>query len=78
MFPLRQAQGNGALKEMVGLAEQCMADYDENDWHHPAYRDGADVSVLGRSERRQGPHAGAASAAKAEQAEIFPDHGGAG
>ncbi len=48
IFPLQQAQGSGALKEMIGLAEQCMADYDENGWKHPAYRDGADVSVLGK------------------------------
>ncbi len=48
IFPLQQAQGSGALKEMVGLAEQCMADYDENGWKHPAYRDGADVSVVGK------------------------------
>ena len=48
MCPLQQAQGNGALKEMVGLAEQCTADYDENGGRHPAYRDGDDVSVLGK------------------------------
>jgi 4-hydroxyphenylacetate 3-monooxygenase len=48
IFPLQQAQGSGVLKEMVGLAEQCMADYDENGWRHPAYRDGTDVSVVGK------------------------------
>jgi 4-hydroxyphenylacetate 3-monooxygenase len=48
VFQLQQAQGNGALKGMVGLAEQCMADYDEDGWKHPAYHDGADITVLGK------------------------------
>jgi 4-hydroxyphenylacetate 3-monooxygenase len=26
------ARGSGALDQMIGLAEQCMADYDENGW----------------------------------------------
>ncbi|MGB6536894.1 MAG: 4-hydroxyphenylacetate 3-hydroxylase C-terminal domain-containing protein, partial [Xanthobacteraceae bacterium] len=46
IFPLQQAQFSGELKQMVGLAEACMADYDENGWKHPAYRDGKDVRVL--------------------------------
>jgi len=46
LFPLQQAQATGALKNMVALAEQCMADYDEDGWRHPAYRDGSDISVL--------------------------------
>jgi len=25
-----------------------MADYDEDGWKHPAYKDGADVSVVGK------------------------------
>jgi len=25
-----------------------LADYDENGWRHPAYRDGSDISVLGK------------------------------
>jgi hypothetical protein len=25
-----------------------MADYDEDGWIHPAYRDGSDISVLGK------------------------------
>jgi hypothetical protein len=25
-----------------------MADYDEDGWRHPAYRDGKDVSILGK------------------------------
>jgi len=43
LFPLQQAQASGALKEMVGFAERCMADYDEDGWRHPAYRDGSDI-----------------------------------
>jgi 4-hydroxyphenylacetate 3-monooxygenase len=46
IFPLQQAQFNGELKQMLGLAESCMADYDEDGWKHPAYRDGSDVSAL--------------------------------
>jgi 4-hydroxyphenylacetate 3-monooxygenase len=48
MFPLHQAQGNGALKSMIELADQCMADYDEDGWRSADYHDGADISVLGR------------------------------
>ncbi|MGO9400228.1 MAG: 4-hydroxyphenylacetate 3-hydroxylase N-terminal domain-containing protein [Xanthobacteraceae bacterium] len=48
VFQLQQAQGNGALKAMEELAEQCMADYDENGWKHPAYTDPSDISVLGK------------------------------
>jgi len=46
IFPLQQAQFNGEFKGMLGLAEACMADYDEDGWKHPAYRDGKDVSAL--------------------------------
>jgi len=49
VFQLQQAQGNGALKGMIGLAEECMADYDEDGWKHPAYRNPDDISVLGKS-----------------------------
>jgi 4-hydroxyphenylacetate 3-monooxygenase len=48
IFPLQQAQGNGEFKQMLGLVEQCMADYDEDGWKHPAYRDGGDVSAVGK------------------------------
>ena len=48
IFPLQHAQASGALKEMEALAERCMADYDEDGWMHPAYRDGSDISVLGK------------------------------
>jgi len=48
VFQLQQAQGNGTLKAMEALADQCMADYDENGWRHPAYRDGSDISLVGK------------------------------
>ena len=48
VFQLQQAQGNGALKAMEELADQCMADYDENGWRHPAYRDGSDISLVAK------------------------------
>jgi 4-hydroxyphenylacetate 3-monooxygenase len=32
VFQLQQAQGNGTLRAMEALAEQCMADYDEDGW----------------------------------------------
>jgi 4-hydroxyphenylacetate 3-monooxygenase len=50
IFPLQHAQASGALKEMEALAERCMADYDEDGWKHPAYRDGSDISVLDKAE----------------------------
>jgi 4-hydroxyphenylacetate 3-monooxygenase len=49
IFPLQHAQASGALKEMEAFAERCMADYDEDGWKHPAYRDGSDISVLGKT-----------------------------
>jgi 4-hydroxyphenylacetate 3-monooxygenase len=48
VFQLQQAQGNGVLKAMEALAEQCMADYDENGWCHPAFTNPTDISVLGK------------------------------
>jgi 4-hydroxyphenylacetate 3-monooxygenase len=48
VFQLQQAQGNGTLKQMEALADQCMADYDENGWRHPAYKDGSDISLVGK------------------------------
>jgi 4-hydroxyphenylacetate 3-monooxygenase len=48
IFPLHQALGSGALKGMVELADQCMADYDEDGWCCADYHDGTDISVLGR------------------------------
>jgi 4-hydroxyphenylacetate 3-monooxygenase len=48
LFPLQMAQASGALGEMVALAEQCMADYGEDGWIDPDYRNGDDVSVVGK------------------------------
>jgi 4-hydroxyphenylacetate 3-monooxygenase len=33
------ARSNGTLERMIGLAEDCMADYDENGWTDPAWLD---------------------------------------
>ena len=41
------ARGSGALDHMIGLAEQCMADYDENGWCNPAWLDPDDVAYPG-------------------------------
>jgi len=46
LFPLQQAQASGRPQSVEAFAEQCMADYDEDGWRHPAYRDGSDISVL--------------------------------
>ncbi|HEX4407850.1 MAG TPA: 4-hydroxyphenylacetate 3-hydroxylase N-terminal domain-containing protein [Xanthobacteraceae bacterium] len=46
MFQLQQAQSNGSLKAMEALAEQCMADYDENGWKHPAYKNPGDINLV--------------------------------
>ena len=51
VFQLQQAQVNGTLKQMEALVEQCMADYDEDGWRHPAYRDAGDVSIVGKSDQ---------------------------
>ena len=48
IFPLQQAQFKARCREMEALAERCMADYDEDGWRHPAYRDGKDISVVGK------------------------------
>ena len=45
VFQLQQAQANGTLKAMEGFAEQCMADYDENGWKHPAYQE-SDINLV--------------------------------
>jgi len=41
------ARGSGAMKEMNALAEECMADYDENGWTNPAWLDPDDVAYPG-------------------------------
>jgi 4-hydroxyphenylacetate 3-monooxygenase len=48
LIPLFNARGSGALSEMEALAEECMADYDENGWKAPDYHSGEDVSILGK------------------------------
>ena len=48
LIPLFNAQGSGVLSEMEALAEECMADYDENGWKAPGYHSGEDVSILGK------------------------------
>jgi 4-hydroxyphenylacetate 3-monooxygenase len=48
LFPLQQAHASGALGEMEALVEQCMADYDEDGWRHPAYHDGTDISLVAK------------------------------
>ena len=48
LFPLQQAQASGALRDMEALAEQCMADYDEDGWRNAAYHDGSDISLVGK------------------------------
>jgi 4-hydroxyphenylacetate 3-monooxygenase len=44
-FPYQLAAADGTIKQMEALADQCMADYDENGWLDPAYASGADISV---------------------------------
>ena len=31
---------------MEALVDQCMADYDENGWINPAYRNSKDISIV--------------------------------
>src|SRR5437764_6288219 len=40
------SKASGALDGMIALAEQCMADYDENGWTDPTWLDPDDVSYL--------------------------------
>src|SRR5947209_16668545 len=39
------ARSSGALDRMMGLAEDCMADYDENGWTNPTWLNPDDVAV---------------------------------
>jgi len=41
------ARGSGALDSMVGLAEQCMAEYDEDGWTGDDYFNPDDISAIG-------------------------------
>ena len=49
IFPLQQAQFNGQLKQMEALVDKCMADYDENGWKNPAYKNGDDIRIAGKT-----------------------------
>jgi 4-hydroxyphenylacetate 3-monooxygenase len=40
---LASARGSGALDKMIALAEQCMADYDENGWTGDTWVDPSDI-----------------------------------
>jgi 4-hydroxyphenylacetate 3-monooxygenase len=44
---LWNARASGTLDQMTGLAEQCMAEYDENGWTDPAWLDPDDVAYPG-------------------------------
>lgn len=48
------ARSSGALDQMIALAEDCMADYDENGWTDPAWLNPDDVAYFGSPAR---PHA---------------------
>jgi 4-hydroxyphenylacetate 3-monooxygenase len=41
------ARGTGALDKMIGLAEACMADYDERGWTDPVWLNPDDVADKG-------------------------------
>src|ERR1700739_3613959 len=49
LFPLQQAQFTGQQKAMKAMVDKCMADYDEDGWINPAYRDGSDIRVAGKT-----------------------------
>ena len=51
VFQLQQAQGNGTLRAMEALAEQCMADYDENGWTGDTWLNADDVAFPGFNRR---------------------------
>ncbi|HEY0441883.1 MAG TPA: 4-hydroxyphenylacetate 3-hydroxylase N-terminal domain-containing protein [Xanthobacteraceae bacterium] len=50
---LWNARGTGSLDKMMALADDCMADYDENGWTDPAWINPDDVNVLGASAPRR-------------------------
>ena len=45
---LHQARASGAMKQMMGLVETCLGDYDEKGWRVPHLNDGKDVNILDR------------------------------
>jgi 4-hydroxyphenylacetate 3-monooxygenase len=44
---LWNARGSGALDRMMALADECMADYDENGWTDPTWLNPDDVAHVG-------------------------------
>ena len=44
---LWNARGSGALDQMIGLADACMADYDEHGWTDPTWINPDDVAYSG-------------------------------
>jgi 4-hydroxyphenylacetate 3-monooxygenase len=44
---LWHARGSGTLDSMIALADQCLADYDENGWRDAAWLDPDDVAYPG-------------------------------
>ena len=46
------ARGSGALDQMIGLVDTCLADYDEDGWTDPAWMDPDDVSYFGSGRAR--------------------------
>jgi 4-hydroxyphenylacetate 3-monooxygenase len=45
---LWNARSAGTLDAMIGLADDCMADYDENGWTDPTWINNDDVSIFSR------------------------------
>ena len=48
LFPLQVGQASATSRRWWRWPSSCMADYDEDGWKDPAYRDGSDVSILGK------------------------------
>src|SRR5258708_39025062 len=46
------ARSSGALDRMMGLAEDCMADYDEHGWTNPPWLNPDDVAVAEEPQAR--------------------------
>ncbi|MFZ0524820.1 MAG: 4-hydroxyphenylacetate 3-hydroxylase N-terminal domain-containing protein [Xanthobacteraceae bacterium] len=49
---LWHARGSGTLDAMIALADQCLADYDENGWRNSAWLNPGDVAYSGPSNAR--------------------------
>ena len=41
---LCNARTTGGLDDMIALADECLADYDENGWRNPAWLDPDDAA----------------------------------